>query len=193
MTHEILGLMEERRQVTNRDPKEHKRIDRVIRQKIRGAKQRNIREKCREIEILEEKHDHSNLHKKVKEAAGVYKHHTLGQLVDSNGIAIIDKRQKVETWKEYISLLFKHNRPEHSRIEISGDNTGPLILRDEVEKAIKHMKDNKASGPDNIHSELLKLLDDEGISWLTNIFNHIYTTGNIPTIWHSYQFLKTQR
>ena len=42
------------------------------------------------------------------------------------------------------------------------------------------MKTKKAVGPDNIEAEFLKLLDNEGLALITDIFNRIYNSGNIP-------------
>ena len=45
------------------------------------------------------------------------------------------------------------------------------------------MRDGKAPGPDNVHIRFLKLLGDDGIKWLTAVFNRIYDTGSIPLDW----------
>lgn len=57
------------------------------------------------------------------------------------------------------------------------------IMIEEVERAMAQIKKDKSPGPDNIYGEFLKLLDEEGVSWLTNLFNRIYTSGVIPQIW----------
>jgi hypothetical protein len=45
--------------------------------------------------------------------------------------------------------------------EVDEDNKGPHILPSEVEKAIKEMRDKKATGDDNVPVEALKLLGDD--------------------------------
>jgi hypothetical protein len=42
------------------------------------------------------------------------------------------------------------------------------------------MDHGKAPKPDNFQAEFLKLMDDDGIKWLTKIFNLIYDTGIVP-------------
>lgn len=59
---------------------------------------------------------------------------------------------------------------------------------EEVKKTIFHIKNGKSSGPNNPHGEFLKLLD-EGIVWLTNIFNKIYSAGKLPTLWLKFIFI----
>jgi len=44
-----------------------------------------------------------------------------------------------------------------------------LLLKPEVETAIKQMKNEKAVGPDNIETEFLRLLDEEAITWIREI------------------------
>lgn len=117
------------------------------------------------------------MHKKVKEAAGLYKRHTLGRLVDTNGTIIVDKEKKMDTWKTYVADLFNDARSSHAPTNDS--ISGPFITKEEVWKAISNTKNGKAPGPDNIHSEFLKLLDEDGINWLTRIFNKIYKSGQI--------------
>lgn len=42
------------------------------------------------------------------------------------------------------------------------------------------MKEGKVTGPDNMQSEFLKLLDENTMKWLTVTFKHMYKCGNIP-------------
>ena len=44
---------------------------------------------------------------------------------------------------------------------------GPEILIEEVKKAIKHLKENKAPGEDGITCEQLKAMDEESLKILT--------------------------
>lgn len=48
--------------------------------------------------MLEKKHDPFNLHKKVKEVAGLYKPYSLDRQEDNNGEIILDKKQKIKTF-----------------------------------------------------------------------------------------------
>lgn len=53
--------------------------------------------------------------------------------------------------------------------------TSPSITRDEIENAIRNSRNNKPAGPDEIPSEILKLLD--------KAFNSRYETGHYPNQW----------
>ena len=49
-----------------------------------------------------------------------------------------------------------------------------------MDKVIKEMKTGKASGNEDITTEMLKALDETGLEKITEICNLIYDTGHIP-------------
>ena len=68
-------------------------------------------------------------------------------------------------------------RPEAEEIEIE---EGSPITKEEVKKVIKKMKVGKAPGIDDITTEHLKGLDENGLDKLTELCDLIYNTGYIP-------------
>ena len=63
------------------------------------------------------------------------------------------------------------------------------ILQSEVIKVIKSASPRKAIGPDEIHGEILQLLNAESLSKLTKLFNEIYASGEIPHEWLKSTFI----
>lgn len=185
MTEEILLLMKERRNQKN-NPAAYKNIQKDIQRKIREAKQKELDEKCREIEDLQSRFDEFNVHRKVREVTGKFKTKTVGKLVDDNGELIVDREDIKDTWEKYIQQLFFDERGNPPSIPTE---SGPTIMTDEVQAAINTLKDGKATGPDGVNSEFFKLLDDESVKFLTRIFNTVYNTGNIPKEWLMSEFL----
>ena len=100
---------------------------------------------------------------------------------------IITETDKNTRWKQYMEELFEDENVD--TVPAVTDEEGPIITREEVESAIKRLKNNKAPGPDQIHEEVLKLLDPEQIKLLTNLFNKIYTGGQIPNDWLMLTFI----
>jgi hypothetical protein len=49
-----------------------------------------------------------------------------------------------------------------------------------VEKAIKDMRDKKATGDEAVFVEALKLMGDDGLNLLTQLINNIYESGEWP-------------
>ena len=53
-------------------------------------------------------------------------------------------------------------------------------MENEVKHAIKSLPTHKAAGGDGITAEVLKTLDNKGITILTELLNLIYEHGHIP-------------
>ena len=101
---------------------------------------------------------------------------------DSQGNRIVDQRQVLKIWENYITELYdRPNRPETLEVEpeeeVDTDEKGPHILKSEVEKAIKEMRNRKASEDDDIPGDVLKLLGEGGLKILTKLSITLYNTG----------------
>jgi len=72
---------------------------------------------------------------------------------DFQGNKIADKSQVLKIWENYITELYdRPNLPENLEVEpeeeVDTDGRGSYILQSEVEKAIKEMRNKKATGCD---------------------------------------------
>ena len=66
------------------------------------------------------------------------------------------------------------------------DVSGPQcerITTEEVKVAKKGMKLGKAAGPSGVVTEMLKSAGEDGIKWMTDLFNQIVSEGKIPADW----------
>lgn len=188
MTNEILQMMEQRRTHKNRNPDKYREINREIKRKIGIAKQIWMEEKCKEIEQLQRKNDHFAIYKKVREVTGKGRKRQTNVLADENNKVIMDIEDIRKHWKQYIQELFKSTEPRIFDIHRELENS-PQILKEEVLKAIKNSKNGRSPGPDELHVELLKLLEEENLDILVQLFNKIYESGVIPSIWLSSEFI----
>ncbi|XP_071574655.1 uncharacterized protein [Temnothorax nylanderi] len=160
MTTEILELMTERK-VQKPNPLLYKEINRKIRRKCREAKEQWMSEKCKEIEVLQEKHDAFNVHKKVKEMTNRAQKHQVLTLRDANNEIITGVEAKLQVWKRYVEELFDDDRPNMPpQVDKNINESGPEITKDEAVHAIKAQKNGKATGPDNVYAEVIKLIAD---------------------------------
>lgn len=181
MTDEILDMMKKRREVKLKNLKLYRTIDKNIRKKCRMAKESWLNDKCKEIEEYQNKHDSFNVHRKVKEVVGNTRKNTVGNISDEQGNIVFAIEDKLKIWQSYIQNTFRDDqRPELSNIEIL---EGPEITFAEVKRAIDLAKNRKAVGPDEVPIEILKLLDNNNIALLTNFFNSVYNTGQMPDDW----------
>jgi predicted metal-dependent phosphotriesterase family hydrolase len=73
----------------------------------------------------------------------------------------------------YHTALRRANRPEHLVVkpaeEVDEDKKGPYILQSEVEKAIKEMKDKKATGDDDVLGDVPRMLGENGLKLMTQL------------------------
>ncbi|GJW30143.1 retrovirus-related pol polyprotein LINE-1 [Tanacetum coccineum] len=108
---------------------------------------------------------------------------------DEEGRTIIDEEEIKKRWGEYFSSLFNAMEREGHK-----DGVGPSrqphpecyysrINQAKVRTALRKMGRNKAVGPDQIPIEAWRSLGDEGIFWLTSLFNKIFTSVKMPEEW----------
>ena len=83
------------------------------------------------------------------------------QCLIENGKTVADTSELLKIWKSYIETLFHDKLPE-TYANIDKELSGPPITKAEMKKVILFMKNNKAPGPDGIHAEILKLLNESG-------------------------------
>jgi hypothetical protein len=80
---------------------------------------------------------------------------------DSQGNMTVDEKQVVKIWETYVEELYNRaNQQENLNVEPEEedeDHEDPHILRSEVKKTIKEMRDKKATGDDTVPLEALKL------------------------------------
>ena len=97
---------------------------------------------------------------------------------DSQGNRIVDQKQVLKIWENYVTELYdRPNRPETLEVEPEEEDTdekGPYILLSEVEKAVKEMRNRKATGDDDVPGDVLKLLGEDGLKILTKLINIVY-------------------
>ena len=91
----------------------------------------------------------------------------------------------LKIWENYVTELYdRPNRPETLKVEpeeeVDKDKKGPYVLQSEVEKAIKEMRNRKATGDDDVPGDVLTLLGEGGLKIFTKLINTIYETEEWP-------------
>jgi len=84
--------------------------------------------------------------------------------------------------ENYITELYdRPNRPVTLEVEpeeeVDADEKGAYILQSEVGKAIKKMRNKKATGDDDVPVDVLKLFGEGGLKIMRKLINTIYETG----------------
>ena len=108
-------------------------------------------------------------------------------LKDLNG-KLVNTFAQAETFGEYLEQKHWGNPHQHytgSTLPIhehSPVNMNPVTLK-ELRPLIQKMKNNKATGPDNIPAEAFKWLTHPNLEHIITLFNQILSTGTLPTAW----------
>ena len=103
-----------------------------------------------------------------------------------SGEITTDREEILKVCANFYKSLYTQTVPTpESTIKSSPDTEEiPEFTEEEVERAIKRMKRHKAQGVDGITSHIIKLGGPTVLTYLTNIFNNILKTKQIPDSWH---------
>ncbi|KAL8613962.1 hypothetical protein ACOMHN_023198 [Nucella lapillus] len=110
----------------------------------------------------------------------------------ANGRLVTDAKGKAELLDHQFQTAFSEGK-QYSRDEYEekcGTQEGNFPVLDDLEvteegvhKLLKNLKPNKASGPDEISSRILKELSTELAPALTTIFRSSLSAGQVPSDW----------
>ena len=179
ITQEIISKMDERQKWKSLNTEEGRRIYRRLRNEWKrpteNAKKEYLEDIHKEIMEFQRTGRCDLMYMKTKELSwkqtqGIQ---NIG-IKDYQGNRIIDHNQVLKIWENYITELYdRSNRPEslETELEVGIDEKSPYILQSEVGKAIKEMRNRKATGDDDVPGDVLKLLGEKGLEVLTKLIN----------------------
>ena len=107
-----------------------------------------------------------------------------------NGELLTVPEEISRRWTEYFENLLnvvnntEGNYQQNEEESDGGNSEDSPITVEEVQAALKKMKNGKAAGEDLIPAEILKNLGDEGILWMTEIFNKCWNESKTPESWN---------
>ncbi|XP_071740546.1 uncharacterized protein [Rutidosis leptorrhynchoides] len=109
---------------------------------------------------------------------------------NEDGQTLVKEDEIRKRWEGYFSSLFAGGRPEcledpqDYEIEQSQNNIDcGGINQEEVRSTLQKMGRNKAARPDQIPIEAGRCLGDNGVRWLTFLFNKTYRSSKMPMEW----------
>lgn len=188
ITEEILELIDERRKHKNSTDEggrvEYRRLKNEVDRKCKEAKERWLHNKCKTVELCMAKGKVDAAYRKVKEIT-MDKKSMCMNIKSSDGKPILGKAEKAERWKEHIEEVYKGEKLGEDILEseedVNKDDLGDAILRAEFDRALKDLSKNKASGIDDIRSELLLALGETTLTRLFHLVCKMYETGEVPS------------
>jgi hypothetical protein len=164
----------------------YRQKDKEVKSRCRADKQQWIENKLAQAEEAAGRNDSKTLYRIVKDLSGRAAQKVPIQGVD--GKSLKTQEEEANRWKQHFQGIL--NCPEPNEVhDFSTDcidtldiNTEEITI-EEVERAIKRLKNGKAAGADGIQAELLKHGGGELVRRLTLLCNHIWNTGETPSDW----------
>lgn len=185
ISDETLALIEKRRAIrTSGTAPEKEQLIKNINNKIKSSCRRDknihIDRICAELERHSTENHSTELYRKVRYLAREFKPRT--QIIkDNEGNVITDAKGIAGVWRTYCTELFQGDLK--SDLGDLSEELEPSILREEVEQAMRKLRNQKAPGCDGITAEVLKNMGEFGIPIIHSICQKIWTSGIWPKQW----------
>lgn len=122
MTEEIRQLINDRAKFKNINENSYKELNRLIRTKIKKAKIDYLNKQCLEIESLQAIHDDFNLHKKLKEASGIYKKRVPSQIINNYGNPVFETNLGLKINIKKTKFMVVSRKNFHNNVQLTLDN-----------------------------------------------------------------------
>jgi len=131
-----------------------------------------LSDECKEIEEINRMGKTRDLCKKIRDTKGTF-HAKMGTIKYRNGMDVREAEDIKKRWQEYTEKLYKrilHDPDTHDGVIT---HLEPDILECEVNWALGSTAMNKASGVDEIPTELFQILKDDTVKVLPSICQQI--------------------
>ena len=160
-----------------------------VKRLCRRDKRRERDEKVMETEILINRNDgqsQRHAYKGIKELSGGSNKRKEIPVKDHNGNLLTKDSDIKNRWKEHFETVLNRPIPPAEDIPAAERDLnieGGCITVEEVETAIRQLKNNKAPGEDGVFPEMYKVDENKLPLVLTNLFNKIKESGILPSEW----------
>ena len=147
------------------------------------------RDKKKPSLVINEKKDENNrmgktrdLFKKIRDTKGIFYAKT-GIIKDRNGMDLTEEEDIKNRWQEYRKELYKKDLQDPDNHNGVITDIEPDILECKVKWALGSITMNKASGGDEIPTELFEIIKDNAVKVLHSICQQIWKMQQWPQDW----------
>ena len=137
------------------------------------------------IESIEEDKKYNNTRKMYQTISQFNKgyQHKFNMIRNKKGELAMNTTERAEIRKEYVDKLLNKEEPKElikiGNWEINAVEVEKLTTED-VKKAIRNLKSNKAAGTDGIHPELIKYRGNKLLNRIYELVRQIWEEERIP-------------
>ena len=125
-----------------------------IQRKCREEKDKQIKIECENIEALEIRNNTKELYQRIKKLNNKPRIQSKKNLLSKDSTILRTDIEQVKRWKEYIVEMYNGDRVLQMEEEETLEEEE--IGREDIIKAMKSLRNNKAGGPGQIPIELIK-------------------------------------
>ena len=171
----------------NRIREVYRERDEEVKRSVREDKRRWISEKAERAQDAAENGRQKELYSIVKQLTGQSNRQTAA-VKDKNGELLKNKEARLARWKEHFEEVLNRDAPdsppeEEEREEEELDIPVEPPTIDEIQAALKNLKNGKAPGADQLSAEMLKADIERTSQELKYIFDLIWRDGRVPKQW----------
>ncbi len=168
----------------------YKALCNEVRKSARKDKQKWLEGKCQEIEDNTGEHRTREVYKLIKTITRRWQPRQAA-IKDKSGKILMDKKQVKRRWTDYCEELYKEKDVRNAELLQELQAITPMerndekedILYEEVERAIKRLKNNKSPGVDEITGEMIKAGGEELAKEIHGMCNDIWKGEKTPVEW----------
>ena len=193
VTDEILDLCDKRRDlkpqrhINEENRKAYNDANKKVRKETKKAEEKWLIEQCDKIETEFKKGNSKEAYQTINKLTRTQQTRT-NIIEDKEGNLLTESSAVQGRWTEYCKGLYNYElKVDETLIENTqkkeAEPERTQILKEEIEEAVKQMKNGKSPGVDNIPGELIKNGGPEMINALTVICQRIWTTKEWPKTW----------
>jgi len=162
-------------------------INKAVKKAVKQAKIKALENKTKLIEKNFRENKTHELFKNIKELEAKPKKPVMA-LKDATGKKTTNSSEILTIWKKhyekYLNRTFPRDEEILDNIDIPALNNDQFdIEKEDVVKAIKHLKLKKAPGHDGVSSEALKAGGGPTVNVLHKLFNKVLSTNEVPSEW----------
>ena len=139
------------------------------------------------MESIEEDQKH-NTTKKMYQTINQFKkgyQHKFNVFRNKKGELAMNTKERAEVWKEYFDKLLNTEEPKEL-IKIGNREINEVVVEltiQDVKKAMRNLKNNKAAGTDGIHPELIQYRGNKLLSRIYELVRQIWEEERVPEEW----------
>ena len=172
--------------------KEHTAANREVKKSVKTDKRNFVEGIAQEAEKAAASRNMKQLYDTTRKLAGKFKK-SERPIRDKKGIVLMGADKQLNRWAEHFEELLNRPVPQNQPDIQPAETDLPIDCnkptREEIKKAIAHMKNGKVAGPDGIPAEALKADVNTSVEMLYSLFE-IWEKEEIPAEWKEGYLIK---